>query len=73
MNIVKKRIGFLCAAFDHESVDFISEKLKCSSIKSPSSEINNKILLEHMAKKFKSIIISTGASTMDECLLSKKW
>ena len=74
LNIVKKkRIGFLCAAFDHESVDFISEKLKCSSIKSPSSEINNKILLEHMAKKFKSIIISTGASTMDECLLSKKW
>jgi N,N'-diacetyllegionaminate synthase len=69
----KKRIGFLCAAFDHESVDFISDKLKCSSIKSPSSEINNKILLKHMAKKFKSIIISTGASTMDECLLSKKW
>ena len=24
MNIVKKRIGFMCA-FDHESVDFISE------------------------------------------------
>ena len=69
----KKKIGFLCAAFDNESVDFISEKLKCTTVKSPSSEITNKFLLERMSKKFKSIIVSTGASTMKECLNAKKW
>lgn len=68
-----KKIGFLCAAFENESVDFISDKLKCRTIKSPSSEINNKFLLEYMSKKLDSIIISTGASTLKECLVSKKW
>ena len=69
----KKNIGFLCAGFDSESVDFISRKLRCKTIKSPSSEINNKFLISEMSKKFKSLIISSGASTMNECLKVKKW
>ena len=69
----KKGIGFLCAAFDSESVDFLSDKLKCKTIKSPSSEINNKDLLKQMSKKFNSIIVSTGASSIRECCIAKKW
>lgn len=68
----KKNIGFLCAAFDEESVEFISRKLKCKTVKSPSSEINNFPLLKLMAKEFKSIIISTGASNLNDCLKAKK-
>ena len=63
----EKGIGFLCTAFDFSSVDFISKKLGCKSIKSPSPEITNKPLIQHMAKSFDGMIISTGASTMKEC------
>ena len=73
-NYCKQRgVGFLCAAFDSESVDFLSDKLRCKTIKSPSSEINNKDLLMQMSRKFNSIIVSTGASTINECLDAKKW
>jgi len=50
----KRKIGFLCAAFDHSSVDFLANTLGCSSVKVPSSEISNKPLLIHMARAFDS-------------------
>ena len=68
----KKGVGFLCAAFDEESVDFISKKLKCKTVKSPSSEINNYPLLRRMAREFESVIVSTGASSMSDCIKAKK-
>lgn len=68
-----KNAGFLCAGFDHESVDFIADNLDCKSIKSPSPEITNKPLLQHMASKFEGIIVSTGASYLDECKTALNW
>ena len=64
----QKGVGFLCAAFDHESIDFIADVLKCQTIKIPSPEITNKPLLEHAAKRFSGCILSTGASTLAEVM-----
>ena len=38
----KKKVGFLCTAFDFSSVDFIADELKCSSIKVPSPQPTSK-------------------------------
>ena len=59
-------VGFLCTAFEHDSVDFLSDKLKVSSIKVPSPEITNIPLLNHISNKFSQIILSTGASDLGE-------
>lgn len=69
----KRKVGFLCTAFEHSSVDFLADKLGCKSVKVPSPEISNKPLLEHMARKFDSLLISTGASDMDECARALEW
>ncbi len=63
----KKKVGFLCTAFETESVDFISNILGCKTIKVPSPDITNIPLLEYMSKKFKGVILSTGASNLEEC------
>lgn len=69
----RKKVGFLCTAFDRESVDFLSDRLGCKSIKVPSPEISNRPLLEQMAQKFDSLLISTGASTMEEVNQALNW
>ncbi|BDW90348.1 MULTISPECIES: N-acetylneuraminate synthase family protein [Thalassospira] len=69
----ERNIGFLCAAFDHGSVDFIADTLGCKSIKVPSPELNNKPLLQHMAEKFDALLISTGASYLSECCQALEW
>ena len=63
----KKHIGFLCTAFEHDSVDFLVNKLKVKSIKVPSPEITNLPLLKHISREFGQVIISTGASNIAEC------
>ena len=63
----EKKIGFLCTAFEHKSVEFLSEKLRVQSIKVPSPEITNIPLLKYISKKFSQLIISTGASDLSEC------
>jgi N,N'-diacetyllegionaminate synthase len=68
----KKKVGFLCTAFEHESVDFLA-RLGCKSIKVPSPEISNKPLLQQMAKNFDSLLVSTGASYLDEVGLALRW
>lgn len=69
----QRKIGFLCTAFDHSSVDFLANKLRCASVKVPSPEITNKPLLQHMARAFKGLLISTGASDLDECARALAW
>jgi len=69
----EKGVGFLCTAFEHESVDFLAETLKLSSVKVPSPEISNKPLLQYKAKHFKSLMISTGASHLEEVAQAIKW
>jgi len=58
-------IKFLSTGFDEQSIDFL-DSLNIDLFKVPSGEITNKPYLEHIAKKGKPIIISTGMSTIEE-------
>lgn len=57
-------ILFLSTPFDNESADFLDPLLPAYKI--ASADISNVPLLRHIAKKGKPIIMSTGASTVDE-------
>jgi N-acetylneuraminate synthase/N,N'-diacetyllegionaminate synthase len=58
-------IKFLSTGFDEESIDFL-DSIKIDIFKIPSGEITNKPFLEHIAKKNKPIIISTGMANLEE-------
>jgi N-acetylneuraminate synthase len=60
----QKGISFLSSPFDLESADFLINKLNCSQIKIASGEITNLPLLFKVAKANRSIILSTGMSTL---------
>ena len=60
-----KGIKFLSTGFDEESIDFL-EKLGIDLFKIPSGEITNKLYLQHIAKKGKPVILSTGMATLKE-------
>lgn len=63
---------FLCAAFDFDSVDLLVDELNVQTIKIPSSEVTNIPFLEYVGSKGKSVIFSTGASTLSEVALAVK-
>lgn len=58
-------IKFLSTGFDEDSIDFL-DSLNIDLFKVPSGEITNKPYLEHIAKKGKPIVISTGMSNLKE-------
>jgi N,N'-diacetyllegionaminate synthase len=58
-------IKFLSTGFDEESVDFL-DSLNIDLYKIPSGEITNRPYLEHIAKKRKPIVISTGMANLQE-------
>lgn len=58
-------IMFISTPFDEESVDLL-EQLGVDAYKVASSEVTNIPLLKHIAKKGKSVILSTGMSTLAE-------
>lgn len=60
-----KNIKFLSTGFDEDSIDFL-DNLGIDFFKIPSGEITNKPYLIHIARKKKSIIISTGMADMSE-------
>jgi N-acetylneuraminate synthase len=60
-----KGILFLSTPFDYESADFLSE-LNVPAFKIPSGEITNLPFLEHIARKGRPLIVSTGMSTLAE-------
>jgi N-acetylneuraminate synthase/N,N'-diacetyllegionaminate synthase len=60
-----KGIAFLSTAFDEDSIDFLDE-LGIPFFKIPSGEITNKPYLQHVARKGKDIILSTGMADMQE-------
>ena len=60
-----KNIKFLSTGFDIESIDFL-DNLGIQIYKIPSGELTNKPYLQHIAKKKKEIILSTGMATMQE-------
>jgi N-acetylneuraminate synthase len=61
----KKGITFMCSAFDAPSADFL-ETLDTPAYKVASADLTNLPLLDHLAKKGKPLILSTGMSRMDE-------
>ena len=61
----KKGITFMCSAFDAESADFL-ESLDIPAYKVASADLTNLPLLDHLAKKGKPLILSTGMSRMEE-------
>jgi N,N'-diacetyllegionaminate synthase len=58
-------IKFLSTGFDEESIDFL-DSINIDLFKIPSGEITNKPYLEHIAKKKKPIIVSTGMAKLEE-------
>jgi N-acetylneuraminate synthase len=62
----RRNVGFLCSAFDIGSIDFLVDELGVKSLKIASGEITNIPLLEHVARRQIGVILSTGASTLQE-------
>lgn len=62
----QKEIIFLSTPDEKESLDFLVDELKVSTIKVGSGEITNYLYLKEIAKKNKEIILSTGMSTLGE-------
>jgi len=61
----KKGISFLSTGFDEDSIDFLDE-IGIPFFKVPSGELTNKPFLEHIAKKKKPVILSTGMALLSE-------
>jgi N-acetylneuraminate synthase/N,N'-diacetyllegionaminate synthase len=61
----EKGINFLSTGFDTDSIDFLN-KLDIPFYKIPSGEITNKPYLQHISRKKKSIILSTGMANLEE-------
>ncbi len=59
-------IEFMSTAFDEESLDFLVKEIGISRIKIPSGEITNAPYLLHAANHGKSLLLSTGMSTLSE-------
>ena len=64
-----KGIIFLSTPFDYESADFLAE-LPVPAFKIPSGEITNLLFLEHVARKGRPLIVSTGMATMNEAAVA---
>lgn len=62
----EKNIIFLSTAFDHESLDFLLNDLKLTTLKIPSGEITNGPLILATAKSGCDLIVSTGMTTLEE-------
>lgn len=60
-----KKIVFLASPWDEESADFL-EELNVPAYKIASADLTNIPLLEHIAKKGKPIILSTGMADISE-------
>ncbi|WP_445715187.1 N-acetylneuraminate synthase [Flavobacterium sp.] len=58
-------IGFLSTGFDFPSIDFLNA-FEMPFYKIPSGEITNKPYLQHIARKGKDIILSTGMADLKE-------
>jgi N-acetylneuraminate synthase/N,N'-diacetyllegionaminate synthase len=61
----ERRVMFLSTAFDCESADFL-DSIGVPAFKIGSGEITNLPFLEHVARKGKPIILSTGMSYLEE-------
>jgi len=69
-----KRIGveFLSTPFDEESADFLDD-LGVNAFKIASGDITHRPLLEHVSRKGKPVLLSTGMSTVEEIEKAIDW
>jgi len=68
----EKGIIFMSTAFDEDSADML-DMLGMEIFKIPSGEITNKPLIEHIAKKGKPVLLSTGMSSIEEVERAISW
>jgi sialic acid synthase SpsE/sugar phosphate isomerase/epimerase len=68
----RKSITFLCTPFDKESADFL-ETLEVPAFKVASADLTNLPLLDHLVKKKKPLILSTGMSHPGEVDFTVKY
>lgn len=64
-------VAFLCTAFDEHLVDELDPLVPAWKI--ASGDITHEALIRHIASKGKPIILSTGASTLDEIHQALNW
>jgi N,N'-diacetyllegionaminate synthase len=62
----KKHVGFLCTAFESDSLEDLINRVGVTTIKVPSGEITNIPFLEQIGALCDGVILSTGASTLKE-------
>lgn len=62
----ENNIKFMSTAFDKDSLDLLSEKLKIDVLKIPSGELTNAPLVLAHAQKKCDLILSTGMATISE-------
>lgn len=62
----KHNIEFLSTAFDSDSLEFLSNTIKLTTLKIPSGEITNGPFIHEHAITGADIILSTGMSTLEE-------
>ncbi len=69
-----KRIGieFLSTPFDEDSADFLDD-LGVNAFKIASGDITHRPLIEHVSRKNKPILLSTGMSTVEEIEKAIDW
>src|SRR5205814_1549575 len=65
-------IDFLSTPFDEESADFLDE-LGVSAFKIASGDITHRPLIEHVSKKGKPVLLSTGMSSGEEIEKAIDW
>ncbi len=65
-----KGVEFIATPYDKKSVDFL-ESIGVDMIKVSSGDITNYPLLRHIAQKGGSVILSTGASDLDEVIAAQ--
>ena len=66
-----KNIKYFASVWDKDSVDFMVDKMKCTTGKIPSALLTNMELCIYARGKFQFLIISTGMSTeneIDKCI-----
>lgn len=68
----REGIIFLSTPFDEDSADLL-DSLGVPLFKLPSGEITNKLLLQHVARKNKPLILSTGMSSLEEVARAVGW
>lgn len=68
----KAGIAFLSTPFDEDSADLL-ERLDVPLFKLPSGEVTNKALIEHVARKGRPVILSTGLCDMEDVRRAVGW